>query len=819
MKRFVMTMLLMFAAILSLVSISSCEDDETNPKVKYNTSENMMYKFIYVDYGELEHADNLGDENIFVNFSGRTYGGSLVFIEDTNEIKLYSVLSRPEAAQGEIIRSVEFIKYIPDNGCLNICSKEKTDQEYEVYYRDGIQVINTHPEYYLYRNDKNGNLLWGKKVKDIHESIQLSCKVLINPDGYIFFELTANDDDDIIAVASSDGELLFTLTRPEDCGYAVLGGTRSYQKCELVQNVDGNVYIKYSTGINSNFEITYISIDIENQSYGDKADFPQVEYVAEEVFDKTTGHTRIYLNTPIFGGGGYDIYYYNRSGLYGIKHDEEPTEIFRWLDVGISTDILEDIYILSEHEVFVKINESSQGGARNSYGRIAYVPMSSVYGEGVQEIPTLSIAIDKETNPYLSTMLSYAAAFVRSEGGCQVNIVSYSDAEGGMSANQKLAKDIANGKAPDVVMFGGGISYEILSKNGAFEDLYKFMDSGSLKRSDFLPCVLKPFERSNGELDRIVTEFSLCTLTADRDNVGDKQGWSFADYMALNDSLNGDVCMFGVSNMKSPEISMLEAILPYMIGEFVDYDSKTCDFTQFGELLELCKNTKYGENLYLDPSITADGRMILRQSEYADVDSFIADRYMYFDEGSSVQIGYPSRDGKSSGTFVKPITCMAIPKYSKNADGAWRFIEFVINQKEKIIDASGNNIIDTYSNISDFTCTYSGMQKWLERAKARYYIFNVNQIIGSDGLMAMNVQTKPIRENDAEPQGGRVLCITDDDCEALMSLFETAERVYTDDSIISGIIIDDASAYYDGIKPIDETIRLIESRVTTRIIE
>ena len=70
--------------------------------------------------------------------------------------------------------------------------------------------------YMLARLDKDGQVLWEKPIRDIHESLWDNYYVFMDNDENLYFRMKASDNNDWqIAVVSTDGELLFALEAPE----------------------------------------------------------------------------------------------------------------------------------------------------------------------------------------------------------------------------------------------------------------------------------------------------------------------------------------------------------------------------------------------------------------------------------------------------------------------------------------------------------------------------------------------------------------------------------------------------------------------------
>lgn len=810
-------LLVLLSLFFILLLVPACDETETDDPTETTTSqENLMYYYNKLTRKSSKQNDGEADP-VPVSFRNRNED-QYMYQQDSYSINSSIMLPDPET--GELTPTeCHQILYLKDGGYIIVEKHYFVPVDFDNPDGGNIYIGLDDYEYIISRFDKDMNVIWTKPILEINELILDYNYVYMDNDEHLYFRLKASSDIDYFAVVSTDGEQLFTIPLPENASVYGDGAPRGVYP---VQMSDGQIYVAYLQSPENKYH--FVPIDFDKKGYGEENKAFSFDYYSEQVVDKSIGYGRLYQNKLIScEGGSYAFYYYNRTGLYGVDSSGKATELFKWLDVGLSEDMIGDICILDESSIILQVQEEHAGGYMITFGVVSLVPISSVFGEGVTEVPILRIAVDTETNLYYSNVLKYAAKFIRS-GGCRVEIVSYADTEGGLSANQKLAHDISKNNSPDIVLFGGGLSYEILADSGVFADLYQFIDkSETFGRDELLPCILKPFEDKNGELFRLVTEFDLMTMSGKKSFVGSSQGWSFGDFAKLNSKLSDEQYLFGVNSTADMEFDMLKTMLPLMLGEFIDYNSGECDFTGLREFLELCVNTKKGPNLYRDPSLTINDTMILHQATYTRVDEFLADRYMYFSDGEGVQVGYPTPDGKSNGTYVKPVTSLAIPKLSKNPELAWKLAEFIVEQKDERIKESIGitdfGVSDGYFRLQDFTCSRKGMEQWVEYAKRREYSFSVGNVTGRDWTI-LQIESKDIDSTNKKlPVGGLTARMTDADADAFMKLLETADSVYINDPTVTAIILEDASAYFAGTKTLDEAVKLIEDRITTKMAE
>ena len=111
------------------------------------------------------------------------------------------------------------------------------------------------------------------------------------------------------------------------------------------------------------------------------------------------------------------------------------------------------------------------------------------------------------------------------------------------------------------------------------------------------------------------------------------------------------------------------------------------------------------------------------------------------------------------------------------------------------------------------------MEQWVEYAKRREYSFSVGNVTGMDWTI-LQIESKDIDSTNKKlPVGGLTARMTDADADAFMKLLETADSVYINDPTVTVIILEDASAYFAGTKTLDEAVKLIEDRITTKMAE
>lgn len=603
-------------------------------------------------------------------------------------------------------------------------------------------------------------------------------------DTYGYFYLFSGSEQSY-SVYSPDLEFMYTLDAPENI-----------LDLQYLKRYDGEVYFVHAGNILDGEQALYLrSFDHEARGWSSLNDSKTIP--ASLVESEGGGVSEV-----IFGGG-LDYYYIDAVGVFGCNEGEQPRDyLVEWLDVGLDWSRIADVTIYSPELIFVRLHDTDGG---YSYGKIELVPVSSVYGEGVDVPPTLRIACDTANNYATKYLLDYASSFVRSESGCKVEIVGYTDTDS-LDANQQLVRDISSGNAPDLVFFGGGLEYETLAKFDIFADLYGFMD-GDFTKSDLLPCVREPFETADGELNRLIFSFALANITGSEPSLSD--GVTVDELRGLNASLDGQY-LTALRGLDSPADSanmLLELLLPYMLFEYVDYDRAAIDTDRLGELLELCLEARACgyDSLFVDPALTRGGIVTLNIANIYDPAQFLIDRYINFPH-ELYYAGFPGSSG-----CILPYSSLAIVD-GENNELAWRLILHMLDcQTETFADCDAQTLV---SGQLTFPCTYDAVDRLCERLSTIVFGYKSGYIDDSYSLVINVYDADYTADNDT-----LYLTYTAADLDALVGIFETADRSYASDGDIMAIIYEEAQYYFNGTKSLDEVLGLIRSRVELKLSE
>ena len=778
MKR-VFCMILSVLFVFSLFGCNRSSQDDLTDKTLQPIAVDHVWKSDYITYPE----NVRGTPNPYtIDGNQLLYEGVRVISEEPYKTESVSIafdlkehtFSVTPSGGEQQSRAQFTLSYEGSTICLYITFDETTRKE----------------SYTLIRKDADGNILWEIDAQAQFQKLAggrpwFSVQSLLqNPEtGTIYIAAEQN----IVAI-SPDGKRLFELVSDE-----------------YIDNIfasDSAVYVVTNQHNPEDNSLTtvFLPINDNKQNFDEPLPIPA---------------TVDLLNADIYQADGFDLFYSNDVGLFGWNTtDMEPTMLCNWVNSDMTARDRSSLIVLSASSVV----------------RTAYDPVS-----GAQQLCVMSPVPQEEVTPkYLITvayiengsndMQAFAVAFNRESEQYRVVLKDYSQYYmQDNSAADILNREIVAGDVPDIIV-DSAMEFDTvnLAKKGLFLDLNTYLDASNaaVTRDAFLPCVLEPFELSDGNLPWLVSGFTLRTIYANQNVIGDRQVWSLDDIMTLEETLSDEQYLFSMylgGNRENGSMQLLNKLIPYSMSAFVDTENGTCAFDdgRFANLLYFCHTVNILDTATVPNGIVEkfrDGTLLLREMSYlSEIASYLKTKYYDFGGENMTVIGYPTADAEAvSGTAIHPLRKYCITKDSLVADGAWQFI----------LSTFGDLGVDYFYHVSGFPSMRSALDRMFAQESRSYYVFREN---GYSSTSVSEGEEFILEDQewlaDEISSGGVFGHLSEEDEAELRAMIESVSITTEFDQEIMNLIREDASAYFAGAKSLEETVKVIQSRVSIYVAE
>ena len=408
------------------------------------------------------------------------------------------------------------------------------------------------------------------------------------------------------------------------------------------------------------------------------------------------------------------------------------------------------------------------------------------------------------------------------EGVVQIEVRNYSKiSENGRSGIDLLLTEIAAGNVPDIIELGTDgqtcqLPYRRMAERGYLEDLWPWIENDpDLGREAVMEAPLKAAE-VNGGLYTVFDSVFLQTLTGAESVVGDRTSWTVEDMMeALASMPEGAVILDNRVHMndsgkyvREPSMRkyLFSSLLYASIGTFVDWESGQCSFDsqEFRSYLELAGSIpdayewtkdygpdkiysleEYDEAYSEEVKRMLTGMVMLEDLGYRKIYN-LSNCNFYFG-GRAAIVGYPVADG-SVGSYFRPRGIkLAMSSACQDKEAAWEYIRQTLLPKQ----------------LDDPALAYDAIPVNRKAYEAEWQ--------------------QAIFDSHSEYIDGEFISIGTmraAECRRFTEVFNSTTKcsllLETD---ILKIIDEVAGAYFAGDKTLDETVDLIQRRVTLYVNE
>ena len=497
------------------------------------------------------------------------------------------------------------------------------------------------------------------------------------------------------------------------------------------------------------------------------------------------------------GVGDYVCFYASGTRLYGVKQaDGSSEEILNLLDCELTAETLQFLQAKEDGSFLACSGES---------GVFSLVEISQVPRSSLPEKKELVLGVVGGADNVLSQVLR----FNRRHEDLRIRVLDYSEGFDYEAADvdpfTKLGTEILTGSMPDLLCLDG-LPYEQFAAKGLLEDLNPWLDQdGELKRTDFLPSVLKAQE-FNGGLYQIASGFQVYTVIGASSVVGEEPGLSIEQMQAALEGMPEGCTLFGPTVSRD---QMLMRCLYVDMDSYVDWATGSCDFDNedFCELLDFCAAFPAEANYDMgsDYGRVAAGQQMLLEEYVSGLEELgYVDQYF---GGKVTYVGFPSRTG--SGSILMLNNAFAMSSSCADKAAAWDFLRSFLladYQREQYVMPLRQDVFDEQLAEAmriEYEMDANGQPKLDE---------NGEKIPISRGGMGT-------ASEDGEMFNFEFYGLTREQADRFLAMVEIAQPFPNFNNTIFEMIQNEAAPFFAGERSAKDTARLIQSKVSLYMAE
>ncbi len=382
------------------------------------------------------------------------------------------------------------------------------------------------------------------------------------------------------------------------------------------------------------------------------------------------------------------------------------------------------------------------------------------YGEAPADIKAAIMAFNRSNESYYITIRSYCS-----------NTTYWQESQ------QRFLADMAAQNAPDIIdMLFWRDYYEPFVSSGYLENLTPYLEQSQYK-DDIMWNVLSAYE-VDGSLYLLAPQFSFTGLLIHPEYACPLEDWNTETFLPM---LQRNAWKKNVFNIyQSNPQDLLRNMLIGRQGELIDKEQKKAYFESqaFLDMLALCK--EYAENHEAGEDDLLNYNNLFSRRQYGFYHDYVFSTDIY---GREYQIyGYPTADGQVYQVFSSD--SLAIYAGSTHKEGAWQFVESLLQEENQVYHAMTNPGIPIRRSV-------------LERMKEEEGWTEMAYRVG-DELLTTSEAEFQIVEN------------------IIANGIFVPENVNED---IWSIIEEETAAYFAGDKSAEEVAHIIQSRVGLMLAE
>lgn len=549
----------------------------------------------------------------------------------------------------------------------------------------------------------------------------------------------------------------------------------------------------------------------------------------ESAIDYSVPHNVDSLSDLFFceWSSAYDRYYADRKGFWGYRQGDAEAELLcSWTESDLTyapggNDLT--IYgVWDENTLIVRYLNPITNTQQEGFLR-------RVTGEEQDRIRvTLAFA-----DAYLASMqyntsnqiLEYITDFNRTNETYYIEYVDYADPAYRVKTWSGHPPTHLTPAFEDAALHNTAADL-IISWGYAREDMQKYVEANMfVNLSDavsdlLLPCVVSGYQASDGGLYALPIGIRLHTLvSADDIPTGTLNLQTLYD---LASSCTGEQSLFSSRGYNGSALE--QNFMAVTMASFADRAAKTCRFdsAEFAEFIRFYENLgqyraawngmtdgmfvdsserylEIGSAAYMDN--VRNGDILLSELQLDNLNVF-GSLYYLFDSNAFTLHGYPTENGER--LLIDSEYDIHMNADSKVQRGAAEFLAYLLSDRIQQTD---------WFCMENFPVTQSGFELMLDARQ--FFRFNTETPVNTAMLDSVYVNqivyNFPLSEKPWDGQAD--ITFTEKDKERLRALFYDTPTQSLVDSTLTSILNEELSAYQAGIRSLEETQKILQSRL------
>ena len=455
--------------------------------------------------------------------------------------------------------------------------------------------------------------------------------------------------------------------------------------------------------------------------------------------------------------------------------------------------------------------------------------------------PDVTTLIYAALNPVSGDTQLAMNVFNNSHTDVQIEIRDYSD-EGGL---ERLRTELVLGQVPDIMemhYFGGSsdrtvevksgsraswrftenssldgpedeywMPYQQMAQKGYLEDLWPYIENDpDLGREGVLQAPLKAAE-VNGGLYMLFMEFRINTVMGPESIVGDRYSWTLEELLETFAAMREDSTILRYNATRR---DLFFDLLCYSLNKYVDMDAGTCSFDNqdFRDLLMFLECFP-DEADFARPAEEAEEimervrtrRQMLEVTQISWPEDLIR-RDGFWQERAAFP-GYPTADGSSGNSFYPMGDILAMSSTCRNKEAAWEYIRRLVKPRRNRSSAIVP-FVSTPVNQHDYELFLWGNEVYLTQNCIKYAPKNPVSFV---------VPWRPFGASG--PEIHAMALLTKEDMQRFEILVNSTTLLYWPNDSLSNVIWDCIGPYLAGDRSLDDTVALVQNRVTLYVNE